>query len=53
METQEEGFYNMYVVVDIAGKRTWKRCGLLSGTLDPRTGKPYDPLAGFYSPLAN
>jgi len=53
VETEEKGIYNMYVVVDISGKRTWKRCAFVSGTLDSRTGQPYDPLLGFYSPLAN
>lgn len=31
----------------------WKPCGLFSRTIDPRTGKVYDPLADFYNPLAN
>ena len=31
----------------------WKPCIFASGTLDPRTGKPYDPLASFYNVLAN
>ena len=31
----------------------WQRMPLTSGTRDSRTGEPYDPLAGFYNPLAN
>lgn len=31
----------------------WQRLQLFSGTLDSRTGEPYDPLAEFYNPLAN
>lgn len=30
----------------------WRRCKPSSTTIDPRTGRPYDPLAEFYNPLA-
>lgn len=31
----------------------WKPCGLFSRAIDSRTGRAYDPLAGFYNVLAN
>ena len=53
VENSTEGPYNMYVGVFIGGVLLWKRCAFISRNIDPRTGKPYDPLLGFYSPLAN
>ncbi|WGL30748.1 hypothetical protein SCRES3_gp91 [Synechococcus phage S-CRES3] len=53
VENSTESRYSMYVVVDMNGILAWKRCGMVSGAVDPRTGKPYDPLASFYSNLAN
>ena len=31
----------MYVVVDIGGTLTWKRCVALTGYIDSTTGKPF------------
>lgn len=31
----------MYVVVDISGTLTWKRCVALTGYIDSTTGKPF------------
>lgn len=42
---------NLYVVVNIEGTLTWKRCTGVIRTLDPNTGEPFDPNVGFYSPL--
>ncbi len=43
---------NFYVVVNINGTLTWKPVVGISETIDPRTGKPFDPLLDFYSALA-
>ncbi len=31
----------------------WTRVSLSTSTIDPATGKPWDPLAHFYTPLAS
>lgn len=53
-------YYTAYVVVRLqvdippsVPRLVWKPCIFASGTLDPRTGKSYDPLASFYNVLAN
>lgn len=45
------GTSKLYVAVDIDGVITWKPCIAISRYIDPRTGKPYDSNASFYSPL--
>lgn len=42
----------LYVVVNMNGTLTWKPVVNISGTIDSRTGKPFDPLLDFYSALA-
>ena len=37
----------------IARSGTWVSVRMLTGHIDPRTGKTYDPLAVFYNNLAN
>lgn len=57
VENNTIGKYNMYVAVNTstppaAAVLSWKRVAFYRLVLDPRTGKPYDPLAEFYNPLA-
>ena len=47
-----EDYPNMYIVIDIDGTLTWKIVDFSAGTIDPSTGKAWDPLASFYTPLA-
>lgn len=37
----------------VAVNRVWKKVSISSETVDPGTGKPWDPLAQLYSPLAS
>lgn len=46
-------FAELYIAVDIEGTLTWKQTRSLGVTEDKRTGKPWDPLAGFYNVLAD
>ncbi len=43
---------NLYVVVKIDATLVWKPVVGIVGTIDPRTGKAFDPLLDFYSALA-
>lgn len=39
----------LYIAVD----KTWKPVSISSEVIDPGTGKPWDPLASLYTPLAS
>lgn len=41
------------VYLYVAVNSTWKLVSISSETIDPGTGKPWDPLAQFYTPLAS
>lgn len=43
----------MYVVVDISGRLTWKYVLPTAQMQNAANGKPWDPLAGFYDPLVS
>jgi hypothetical protein len=43
-------YVQLYIASDIV---TWKKVNLASLLIDTRTGKPYDPNAQFYNPLAS
>lgn len=44
---------SLYVAVDINGTLEWKRVVPGLNVVNSSTGKPWDPLAGFYDPLAS
>jgi hypothetical protein len=46
-----QGEATMYVSVEIGGELFWKRTDNGSEYFDSRTGRPWDPKAGFYNPL--
>lgn len=44
---------SLYVAVDMNGTLEWKRVVPGLNIINSSTGKPWDPLAGFYDPLAS
>ncbi len=47
-----EDYLNLYVVVNISGTLAWKQVDFSAGAINSFTGKEWDPLASFYTPLA-
>ena len=50
---QGSSLLQAYVVVSVDTVLVWKPVVSSIGTINSNTGQPYDPLAGFYNPLAS
>lgn len=50
-EPSSTGYAVMYVAVDIDGTLAWKETANGVVNYDSRTGREWDPKAGFYNPL--
>ena len=46
-------YATLFIAIDIGGALEWKVAGSTVGVIDSNTGKPWDPLAPFYNPLAS